>query len=180
MYYIIGILSMIAAVVLIGCTARYIKEEQRETRQESVEALKKYEKTEIEKMLLTSYESTPEDIEEEMYCDSLELLSVCVEAEAGNQPMEGRRMVADVILNRVDHPDYPDTISEVIGQPYRFSSYWDGNMESVIEPSEETIKAVQMELRERSYPGLLYFKEGGYSEYGTQWRQVGDHYFSTE
>lgn len=122
----------------------------------------------------------PDDLEQESYYDSLEMLAVCVEAEAGNQPLDGRRMVADVILNRVDNPDFPDTIEGVISQPYHFSSYWDGGMDKVIEPSELTIKAVQMELEERGYPGLLYFKEGGYSDYGTPWRKVGDHYFSTK
>lgn len=123
---------------------------------------------------------TPDDIEQESYFDSLEMLAVCVEAEAGNQPLDGRRMVADVILNRVDNPDFPDTIEGVISQPYHFSSYWDGGMDKVIEPSELTIKAVQMELRERGYPGILYFKEGEYSDYGTPWRKVGNHYFSIE
>lgn len=135
---------------------------------------------EVRKVITASYEPSPEDISEEEYWDSMELLAACVEAEAGNQTLEGRRMVVDVILNRVDRSEYPDTIPEVIGQPYRFSSYWDGNMDSIMEPSEETIRAVQMELEERSYPGLIYFKEGGYSEHGTPWKQVGDHYFSTD
>ena len=42
---------------------------------------------------------TPAEIEEEMYYDSLEMLAICVEAEAGNQSMEGKRLVAAVILN---------------------------------------------------------------------------------
>lgn len=180
-YYILGAVSLLIAVAVLICAAGYIREKQKETRQESVKALRQYEHENIKTLQQSiTYEATPDDIEEEMYFDSLELLAICVEAEAGNQPLEGRRMVADVILNRVEHPDYPDTITEVVGQPYRFSSYWDGNMDSVIEPSEETFKAVQMELEERGYPGLLYFKEGGYSEYGTPWRKVGEHYFSTE
>lgn len=121
---------------------------------------------------------TPDDLEQEEYYDSLEMLAVCVEAEAGNQPLDGRRMVADVILNRVDNPDFPDTVEGVISQPYHFSSYWDGGMDKVTEPSELTIKAVQMELEEIGYPGLLYFKEGEFSEYGVPWKKVGDHYFS--
>lgn len=120
----------------------------------------------------------PDNLEEETYYDSLELLAICVEAEAGNQPLDGRRMVADVILNRVDNPGFPDTIEGVISQPYHFSSYWDGGMDKVTEPSELTIKAVQMELEERGYPGLLYFREGEFSEYGAPWKKVGDHYFS--
>ena len=112
--------------------------------------------------------------------DELELMALCVEAEAGNQELDGKRMVADVILNRVDDPDFPDTIEGVITQPYHFSSYWDGGMERAGEPSEETIRAVEMELEERGWPGLLYFTAGNWPEYGTPWRKVGDHYFNTK
>lgn len=125
-------------------------------------------------------ESTEDGLAEELYCDSLELLAVCVQAEAGNQPLLGRRMVADVILNRVDDPCWPDTIEGVITQRYHFSSYWNGSMDRVTEPDELTIRAVQMELKTRSYPGLYYFTAGGYGKYGTPWKKVGDHYFSTK
>lgn len=125
------------------------------------------------------YVLTPEDIEEERYWDSLELLALCVEAEAGNQDLTGKRMVADVILNRVDDVDWPDTVEEVIAQPYEFSSYWNGAIERA-EPSEETFEAVRMELEQRGWPGLRYFTAGNYSEYGTPWKKVGDHYFSTK
>lgn len=125
-------------------------------------------------------EMTPEDIAEEEYYDSLELLAICVEAEAGNQDLTGKRMVSDVIFNRVDDPDFPDTITEVITQKNQFSSYWDGGMDRVVEPSEETFLAVRMELEERSWPGLLYFTAGDWPAYGTPWKKIGDHYFSTK
>lgn len=124
--------------------------------------------------------STEDELEEELYCDSLELLAICVQAEAGNQPLNGRRMVVDVILNRVDDPDWPDTIEGVITQRNQFTSYWDGGMEKVYEPDELTIKAVQMELKQRGWPGLYYFTAGGYGKHGTPWKKVGDHYFSTK
>lgn len=127
------------------------------------------------------YSMTPDELEDESYYDSLEMLAMCVEAEAGNQSLLGKRMVVDVILNRVDDEgeDWPDTIEGVISQPYQFSTYWDGSMEEVYEPSEETILAVQMELEERSYPGIFYFTAEGFAEYGTPWKKVEDHYFST-
>ena len=124
-------------------------------------------------------EMTEEEIQEEMYFDDLELLAACVEAEAGNQGLEGKRLVADVILNRVDDEDFPDTIEGVITQPYQFTTYWNGAMEKV-SISEETFEACRMELAERGYPGIFYFTAGGYGEYGTPWRKVGDHYFCTK
>lgn len=120
----------------------------------------------------------PETANESQWQQSeMDLLLRCVEAEAGNQSLDGRRMVADVILNRVRDPDFPNTIEDVIAEPYRFSSYWDGRMATVT-VSELTIKAVEMEIEEVSYPGLFYFTAEGYSHYGTPWRKIGDHYFS--
>ena len=120
------------------------------------------------------------DIAEEEYWDSLELLAICVEAEAGNQSLEGKRLVADVILNRAeDHSgQWPDTISGVISQKDQFTSYWDGGMAGIWEPSEETYQAVKMEVEQRGYPGIYYFREGQWSDYGTPWRKTGAHYFS--
>lgn len=89
-------------------------------------------------------------------------------------------MVVDVVLNRVDHPDWPNSIAEVILEPNQFSSYWDGGVDKVVEPSEETYLAVRMELQERSYPSIYYFTAGGYGNYGTPWKKIGDHYFSKE
>jgi len=122
------------------------------------------------------------DIEEEEYWDDLELLAICVEAEAGNQGLQGKRLVVDVILNRAeDHSgQWPDTISGVISQKNQFTSYWDGNMAGIWEPSEETYRAVRMEVEQRAYPGIYYFREGEWSDYGTQWEKIGAHYFSTK
>ena len=106
-------------------------------------------------------------------------MAACVEAEAGNQGLDGKRMVADVILNRVEDPAWPNTIEGVITQKYQFSTYWNGAMDSV-SITDETFEACKMELKERGWPGIYYFTAGGYGEYGTPWRKVGDHYFCTK
>lgn len=126
------------------------------------------------------YEMTEEDIREEMYYDSLELLALCVEAEAGNQSLYGKRLVVDVILNRVDDTtgNWPDTIAEVIAQPYQFSTYWNGAIDKAV-PSEETFEAVRMELEERINTEILFFTSEGWGDYGTPWEKVEDHYFCT-
>lgn len=125
-------------------------------------------------------EMTPEEVAEEEYWDSLELLAICVEAEAGNQSLEGKRLVVDVILNRADDRSgvWGNDIESVITQRGQFTSYWDGGMDKVWEPSPETYKAVEMELEERGHPGVYYFREGTWPEYGSHWKKVGDHYFS--
>lgn len=117
--------------------------------------------------------------EEQRRLEEFELFATCVEAEAGNQSIEGKRMVADVILNRVRDSDFPNTITEVITQPYHFSSYWNGAMDNVI-PSEETIRVCEMEMAEVGWPGLFFFTAEDWPQYGTRWKQVGDHYFNTK
>ena len=119
------------------------------------------------------------DLAEEAYYDSLELLAMCVEAEAGNQGDLGKRLVVDVVLNRVDDPDYPDTIDAVIMQKNQFSVVGDGRIWQMI-PAESTYAAVRAELEHRTNYEVLFFTAEGFSKYGTDWQKVGDHYFSTK
>lgn len=116
---------------------------------------------------------------EEAYYNSVELMARVVEAEAGNQNLLGKRMVVDVILNRVRDEEFPDTIVDVIFEKNAFTVIGNGMYEQV-EISEETWTAVWMELQEVSYPELLYFCSTGFHEYGTPWKKVGDHYFNTK
>lgn len=115
--------------------------------------------------------------DEEEFCDSLEILALCVEAEAGNQDLMGKRLVADVILNRVESPRFPDDIEGVISQKYQFTTYWDGSMDAITEPSEESFEAVRMELDERLDNQILFFTAQEYNTYCAPAYKYGDHYF---
>ena len=48
-------------------------------------------------------------------------LASAVYFEARGEPIEGQLAVADVVLNRVASKKYPDTICEVVEQPWQFS-----------------------------------------------------------
>ena len=124
--------------------------------------------------------ATPDDIEEEMYWDSLELLACCVESEAGNQSKYGKALVCDVVLNRVDDRSglFPNDIWDVIFQQNQFSVVLDGRIFQV-SPTEETFDVVREELEHRTNTKVLFFTSEGYSQYGTPWKKVEDHYFST-
>lgn len=75
--------------------------------------------------------SLQEEIRNEVMYGEIELLAQLIEAEAGNQDELGKRYVADVPLNRIDDPDYPDKMEDVIFQknPVQFSCTVDGNFE---------------------------------------------------
>lgn len=58
--------------------------------------------------------------------DDLELLSRVVAAEAQGEPWDGQVAVAAVVLNRVRHPQFPNTVSGVVYQPRAFESVSNG------------------------------------------------------
>lgn len=108
------------------------------------------------------YIMTEEDIEDELQLGDMELLAQLIQAEAGNQDLDGMRLVADVVLNRVDSPKFPDTVEEVIFQinPTQFSVTRNGAFEKAgWEISENAFLASEMEWeeRERLDNEVLYF-----------------------
>lgn len=102
-------------------------------------------------------DTTLYDISDEEY----EMLLRIVEAEAGGEDEEGKVMVANVVLNRVESEKFPDTVEEVIfqknGKVTQFSPVADGRYYTV-EVSEETVEAVNRALAgEDLSRGALYF-----------------------
>ena len=55
-----------------------------------------------------------------------ELLARTISAEARGEPYSGQVAVGAVILNRTEHPSFPDSVSGVIYQPGAFSCLYDG------------------------------------------------------
>ncbi len=55
------------------------------------------------------------------------LLARAISAEARGEPYVGQVAVGAVILNRVEHPSFPNTISGVLYQPGAFTCMTDGN-----------------------------------------------------
>jgi N-acetylmuramoyl-L-alanine amidase len=121
--------------------------------------------------------STQTDLQrQQAYYDDLELMAMCVEAEAGNQGFMGKQLVADVILNRVESDRFPDTIEGVIKQRFAFSSYGDGRMQNIV-PSEETYQACRAELGSRINREVLFFTYEEYNKYCIPMFKYRDHYF---
>ena len=104
-----------------------------------------------------------------------ELIARTVQAEAGNQDLEGRRLVAATILNRVDHPAFPDDVERVISQDGQFATY--GKLEATQATWQDQL-AVKMEVETRSNEDVLFFRTGHFGM-GEPVLKHQDHYFST-
>lgn len=53
--------------------------------------------------------------------NALLCLATAIFFEARGEPIEGKELVANVILNRVEHSSYPDAVCGVVNQPKQFS-----------------------------------------------------------
>jgi N-acetylmuramoyl-L-alanine amidase len=85
------------------------------------------------------------------------LLARAVHGEARGEPYIGKVAVAAVILNRVKHPDFPNTIAGVIYQPLAFTAVADGQIN--LTPDEEAIRAARDALNgwDPTYGAIYYY-----------------------
>lgn len=67
------------------------------------------------------------------------LLARIISAEARGEPYMGQVAVGAVVLNRVEHPSFPDTLSGVVYQKGAFSCLYDGQFNEPV--SESAYKA---------------------------------------
>ena len=77
--------------------------------------------------------------------DDLFWLSRVIFAESGNQPLEGKMAVGNVVLNRVANPIFPGTIHGVLAQKNQFSTYKGGKLANRI-PNEGSVIAAKLVL----------------------------------
>ncbi len=89
-----------------------------------------------------------------------------VEAEASGEDMIGKIMVANVILNRVVHEKFPDTVYGVVYARGQFSPVSSGKINRV-KVSDQTKEAVERALSGEDYSnGALYFAARSHASVG--------------
>ncbi|MGX6445080.1 cell wall hydrolase [Neobacillus sp. K501] len=89
-----------------------------------------------------------------------DLFARLVEAEAKGESYEGKVAVATVVLNRVESPHFPNTITgvinEVVGDAFAFSPVQNGEIKNPA--SDEAIRAVEESLtRQERLNDCIYF-----------------------
>ena len=71
----------------------------------------------------------------------LQLMARAVNGEARGEPYTGQVAVAAVILNRVKHSSFPNTVAGVIYQPGAFTAVSDGQINVPIDSNSTVYKA---------------------------------------
>lgn len=120
-------------------------------------------------LLVKEYEEVVQVAEmPEISQEDYENLLRIVEAEASGEDEIGKILVANVVLNRVESEEFPDSITEVIFQRSngvtQFSPVASGKIYRVT-VSEETVDAVNKALCGEDYSqGALYFAARKYAD----------------
>lgn len=114
------------------------------------------------------------DISEE----DIELIALVTMAEAEGECEEGKRLVIDTILNRVESEHFPDTVHDVIWQKDQFSSMWNGRTNRCY-VKEDICELVREEVMKRTNYDVIFFHARRYGNYGVPMFSVGGHYFSS-
>ena len=78
-----------------------------------------------------------------MYSDEYQMLAKIIMAEAGGEDLEGKALVANVIINRLVSPDFPDDIPGVLFQDKQFATVSNKSYFSAA-PNDECYKAIDM------------------------------------
>lgn len=117
---------------------------------------------------VVDYQMLDKELVYKLSDEELDTLLRIVEAEAGGEDEEGKLLVANVVLNRVENDKFPDTVTEVVFQqengvtqfsPVRNGRYWR------VKISEETRNAVQRALEgEDISRGALFFAARKYAD----------------
>lgn len=124
-------------------------------------------------------ERIKEQIEEEIRLGEMELLAQLIEAEAGNQSYTAKRLVGDVVINRIKSDRFPNSLEEVIFQDNQFACIKDGGFDRAgYYISEDSFNAAK-----EAYEGnqldddILFFTAGYYNKYCKPMYKYGNHYF---
>lgn len=129
---------------------------------------------EVEPVIMADLLMESPDLEPE----EIDLIALVTMGEAEGETELGKRLVIDTILNRIDHPSFPDTVYDVVYQPNQFSVMWNSRIDRCY-VMPEIVELVKEELLERTNYDCVFFMAGGYSKYGEPLFQECCHYFSS-
>lgn len=91
------------------------------------------------------------------YQNNIELLARMIAAEGRGEPYRGQVAIGAVIMNRIEHPSFPNTLSGVLFQKGAFSAVDDGQFNST--PVTDSARRAAVEAYNGSDPtdGCVYY-----------------------
>lgn len=117
-----------------------------------------------------------------MTMDNVEMTARIVHGEARGESFLGQVAVAAVVLNRVESPDFPESIEKVVFQQNAFTAVNDEQY--LLTPNEKAYRAVMLAMKGFDPTGeaVYYYNPAGVTDTWIYSRtvitQIGQHYFA--
>jgi hypothetical protein len=105
----------------------------------------------------------------------VDLMAKIVVLEAGGESFIGQRAVAEVILNRLAHPQFPNTIQRVLSQPGQFTTYAAIDRAHTTEQNYEAVYAALSDIYPVLDDNVVYFAQRAQNKY--LYVRIGAHFF---
>lgn len=109
------------------------------------------------------------------------LLARIISAEARGEPYLGQVAVGAVVLNRVEHPSFPDTINGVIYQPGAFTALTDGQFNVAVADSAKKAAREALAGADPSGGAIYYYNpktaKSSWIRSRPVIKQIGNHLF---
>lgn len=90
----------------------------------------------------------------------VDMLALAIHNEARGEPRSGKYAVANVILNRVKHKSFPNSVRKVVTQPGQFQWYHNHKLRSRTAPTEEA-RAIARDIYQKHVSGRRVDNTGG-------------------
>lgn len=98
---------------------------------------------------------------------ALDLIARIINSEAGGMSLEGKVSVGNVIMNRVNSAEFPNTVYGVIYQPNQFTVVYTNRFNAT--PSEQSVTAAKMVLDGVNYvPGAVFYNVSGLNTWASR------------
>lgn len=110
-----------------------------------------------------------------------QLLARIISAEARGEPYVGQVAVGAVVLNRVEHPSFPNSVSGVVYQPGAFTAITDGQINEAITDSAYRAAKEALNGSDPTGGAIYYYNPSKTSNKWIRSRpvitQIGEHLF---
>ena len=93
--------------------------------------------------------------------EEAQILMKLAQAEAGNQGVNGMYLVMQVVWNRVQSEDFPDSIYEVVHQTGQFQTVTNGSIDKVEISNEAHLALAELEKANDIDPTIIGFETVG-------------------
>lgn len=90
----------------------------------------------------------------------VDMLALAIHNEARGEPRSGKYAVANVILNRVKHKSFPNSVRKVVTQRGQFQWYHNHKLRSRTAPTEEA-RAIARDIYQKHVSGRRVDNTGG-------------------